>query len=74
MMMTGTTIGEISIASTSACAGKRARQIPSAAMVPSTVASTVADVPMIRLFLSESSQKGDVKKSLYQRRLKPGRG
>ena len=73
-MTTGTTMGEISIASTSACAGKRARQMPSAAKVPSTVANTVAEMPMMRLFLSEESQNAEVKKSSYQRRLNPGNG
>ncbi len=73
-MITGTTIGEIRIASTSACAGKRARQMPSAASVPSTVASTVAEMPTIRLFFSDGSQNDEVKKSSYQRRLKPGSG
>ena len=73
-MITGTTIGEISSASTSACAGKRARQMPSAASVPSTVARNVAETPTIRLFFSEGSQNDDEKKSSYQRRLKPGSG
>ena len=73
-MTTGTTIGEISIASTSACAGKRARQMPRAAIVPRTVASTVADMPMMRLFCSDDSQNDEVKKSSYQRRLNPGSG
>ena len=54
--------------------GKRARQMPSAASVPSTVASSVADVPTIRLFQTEGSQNDDVKKSSYQRRLNPGSG
>ena len=48
--------------------------MPSAASVPSAVASTVADTPTIRLFLSDGSQNVDVKKSSYQRRLKPGSG
>ena len=48
--------------------------MPSAAIVPSTVASTVADVPMIRLFFSDDSQNDEVKKSWYQRRLNPGSG
>ena len=62
-MTTGTTIGEINSASTSACPGKRARHRPSAASVPSSVASTVADVPTSRLFQTDGSQNDDVKKS-----------
>ena len=73
-MTTGTTIGEISSASSSACPGNRARHSPSAASVPSSVASTVADVPTSRLFQTDGSQNDDVKKSSYQRRLKPGSG
>ena len=48
--------------------------MPSAASVPSSVASTVADVPTIRLFQTDGSQNDDVKKSWYQRRLNPGSG
>ena len=73
-MITGTTIGEISTARTSACPGKRARHRPSAATVPSSVASSVAAVPTIRLFHTDGSQNVDEKKSWYQRRLKPGSG
>jgi len=58
-------MGEIRIASTSPWAGKRARQMPSAASVPSAVANIVADTPMMRLFLSEESQNAEVKKSSY---------
>src|SRR5258708_33073414 len=64
----------MSVAKISACAGKRARQMPSAATVPSPVARTVAETPMIKLFFSEDSQNAELKKSSYQRRLKPGSG
>ncbi len=49
--------------------GKRARQKPNAASVPSVVAISVAAVPTIRLFFSDGSQNVDEKKSSYQRRL-----
>src|SRR5258708_20499732 len=64
----------MSVAQTSACGGQRARQMPSAATVPSPVARTVAETPMIKLFFSEESQNAELKKSSYQRRLKPGSG
>ena len=73
-MITGTTMGEISNASTSAWPGKRARQMPSAASVPSTVAASVAELPTMRLFHTDGNQKVEVKKSWYQRKLNPGRG
>ena len=73
-MITGTTIGEMSSASTSAWPGKRARQMPSAAIVPSAVAVSVAALPTMRLFHTDGSQNDDVKKSRYQRRLNPGSG
>src|SRR5512133_3808292 len=73
-MTTGTTIGEISSASKTPWPGKRARHSPSAASVPRSVASTVADVPTSRLFHTDGSQNDDVKKSAYQRKLKPGSG
>ena len=48
--------------------------MPSAASVPSTVASSVAEYPTIRLFQTDGSQNVDAKKSWYQRRLRPGSG
>ncbi len=45
-----------------------------AASVPSAVARVAASEPTIRLFFSDGSQKGDVKKSAYQRNEKPGSG
>ena len=74
MMITGTTIGEMRTARSNPCPGKRVRQSPSAASVPSSVARIVADVPTSRLFQTDGSQNEDVKKSSYQRRLKPGSG
>jgi hypothetical protein len=74
MITTGTTIGEISTASTSPRSGKLARQRPIAAKVPSTVASDAAIEPRKRLFFSAWSQKGEVKKSSYQRSENPGSG
>ncbi len=50
------------------------RQRPSAASVPSSVASSVDAVPTSRLFHTDGSQNDDAKKSSYQRRLKPGSG
>ena len=48
--------------------------MPSAASVPSIVASKVAEIPTIRLFHTDGSQNVEVKKSWYQRRLSPGNG
>ncbi len=73
-MTVGTTIGEMSTARSKPCPGKRVRQSPSAASVPSSVARIVADVPTSRLFQTDGSQNDDEKKSWYQRRLNPGSG
>ena len=68
-MITGTTMGEIRIASSNPWAGNRVRQMPRAASVPRIVARSVAETPTIRLFHNDGSQNDDAKKSWYQRRL-----
>ena len=47
---------------------------PSAASVPSTMDSPVEATPMIMLFFSDSIQRGELMKSSYQRRERPGSG
>ena len=44
------------------------------ASVPSTMDSTVEATPMIMLFFSDIIQRGELMKSSYQRRERPGSG
>ena len=71
---TGTTIGEISTAVSSALPGNSARTRPIEARVPSTIASRVASGDTIRLFISAWRQAGEVANSSYQRSEKPDIG
>ena len=74
-MITGTTIGEISEREEqSPDPGSALRHIPSAASVPSSVASNVADAADDQAVPHRRQPEVDVKKSWYQRRLKPGSG
>ncbi len=73
-MISGTTMGEISMTMTTERSGKRARHRPMAASVPSAVASSVAERPTMMLFHSAGSQKLELKNSAYQRNERPGSG
>ena len=55
-MITGVTIGEIRRPITKGRAGIAGLARPNAARVPSAVASTVADTPIIKLFSSARNQ------------------
>src|SRR5262245_35622051 len=73
-MTTGTTIGEMITAVSSALPGKFTRVRPIAARVPSTMARTVAEGETIMLFMSALRQASDVKNSSYHCREKPDMG
>ena len=66
-MMTGVIIGEMSSAVTILRPGIAGWARPSAAAAPSTVATTVAETPMIRLFRIGRVHSSPSKTSRYQR-------
>src|SRR3954470_4565847 len=74
MMMTGTIIGEIRSATTTFFKGKLLRTSPSAASVPRGVARIVVATATTKLFCTAESQRGEVKKSSYQRSDRPSSG
>ncbi|MGY4356992.1 hypothetical protein ACVW0J_003485 [Bradyrhizobium sp. i1.7.7] len=73
-MTPGTTTGDSTKASTSGLNRLFHCASPSAASVPSTIDSRVEATPMIMLFFSEFIQRGELMKSSYQRKERPGSG
>ena len=67
-MMTGVTMGEISSPVAKRRAGMAGLDRPSAASVPRTVASTVAETPMSRLFASARDHSSSSMIWRYHRR------
>ena len=67
-MITGITIGEIRIPVTRRRAGIAGLESPSAATVPSTVASRAAANPIPRLLASARVQRASSTRASYQRR------
>jgi hypothetical protein len=70
----GRIIGEMTSAMRMLRPKKRPRAMPSAAMVPSTVATSAAVVPTMKVLRIDSRQVLEAKNSSYQRRLKPSMG
>ena len=73
-MTTGTTIGAIRIEVSSALPGKSMRVRPTAAGVPSSMASRVANGETMQLFMKACRQAGEVKNSSYHCSEKPDIG
>jgi hypothetical protein len=73
-MMCGTIIGESRKPVINPFSGKFARVNPSAARVPSEVASTTTAPAIVNVFWIESRQAGDEKNSWYHCSEKPGIG
>jgi hypothetical protein len=70
----GRIIGEMTSAMTRPRPGKRPRAMPSAAMVPSTVATSAAEVPTMKVLRIDSRHALEAKNWSYQRRLQPSMG
>ena len=70
----GTTMGAISTLMSRPLKGKLARDRPTAAIVPSTVAITVAAGAMMKLFLAARAHSGESNRFRYHLSDQPGTG